>query len=118
MTTDDSRSGLPELVHAQALLGYLNFSEGRPDPRFQKQLNDSFAAVAGDSQSPWDTLRDRLLGKLNDLHAHGSAAFQDISQAAGVLPLALGEVLAAYRTHHADLLFHQNDAELFQPFFL
>src|SRR5205807_1695096 len=28
---------------AQALLGYLNFSDGRPDPRWQKQLNDAFA---------------------------------------------------------------------------
>src|SRR5260370_41901940 len=106
MTTDDSRSGLPELVHAQALLGYLNFSEGRPDPRFQKQLNESFAGLTSVSDHPWEMLLDRLLRKLNELHDHGSAAFQDISQAAAVLPLALGEVLTADRSHPGALLFH------------
>ena len=29
-----------------------------------------------------------------------------------------GKLLPAYRRHHADLLFHQTDRDLFQPFFL
>ena len=36
----------------------------------------------------------------------------------GLLALAFKQVLTAYRRHHADLLFHLSDRELFQPFFL
>jgi hypothetical protein len=119
MSTDQTGSALPAGLPAQPLLGYLNFSEGRPDPRFQKQLNDAFALLAarGDPR-PWDGLRDTLLAELQRLRQAGSAAFQDATQADAVLRLALGELLTAYRAHHADLLFHQGDADLLQPFFL
>ncbi len=104
---------------AQALLGYLNFSEGRPDARFQAQLNDAFAhfAAAGEPR-PWDALREGLLVELERAHEQGSAAFRDTSQAQAVVRMALGDLLTAYRSHHADLLHHQDDATLFQPFFL
>jgi hypothetical protein len=119
MTTGDARSGLPEGFPAQGLLGYLNFSEGRPDPRFQKQMSDAFAHVAGEAAArPWETLQQRLLAELERLRQQGSAAFQDADQAQAVLRLALGELPAAYRVHHADLLFHQRDIDLLQPFFL
>src|SRR5947209_8133539 len=119
MTNDTIGSALPAGFPAQPLLGYLNFSEGRPDPRFQKQLNDAFALlVARPEQRPWDALRETLLAELARLRQAGSAAFQDATQAEAVLRLALGELLTAYRTHHADLLFHQGAADLFQPFFL
>ena len=119
MTNEATRSGLPEGFPAQGLLGYLNFSEGRPDPRFQQQLSDAFAHFAGQGVArPWDALQQALLAELQRLRQAGSAAFQDSSQAEAVLRLALGEVVTAYRAHHADLLYHQQDADLFQPFFL
>ena len=104
MTTDDTRSGLPEEFPVQALLGYLNFSEGRPDPRFQTQLGDAFAHFADRNiPRPWEALAQALRSELDLLHRRGSAAFQDISQADAVLRLALAELLAAYRAHPTEV---------------
>jgi hypothetical protein len=114
-TTRDTPPGFP----AQALLGYLNFSEGRADPRFQKQLNDAYALLAeAGTPQPWEALRETLLSELERLRQAGSAAFQDVTQAEAVLRLALGDLLKAYRAHHADLLFHAGDGDLLQPLFL
>ncbi len=114
---DDRHTELDQAA-AQALLGYLNFSDGRPDPRWQRQLDDAFArlARAGDSR-PWETLLAALRSHLHRLHDSGSAAFRDHSQADTVLSLTT-EVLPAYRRHHADLLAHLDDAEIFGSFFL
>src|SRR5262245_30422049 len=95
------------------LLGYLNFSDGRPDPKFQKGLADVFGHLtdAGDA-TPWETLPRWFAHALGDLEASGSAAFKDATQVRGVLTAALGTLPGAYRTHHTDLLAHQPDAEL------
>ena len=45
-------------------------------------------------------------------------AFKNVSQAEAVLNIAFGRVLPEYRRFHADLLFHQSERDLFQPFFL
>jgi hypothetical protein len=103
---------------AGALLGYLNFSDGRPDPRWQRQLDDAFARIAQTgAPRPWELLLRALRTSLQELHDAGSAAFRDVSQAETVLALA-EEVLPAYRAHHSDLLAHLDDAEVFGPFFL
>jgi hypothetical protein len=101
------------------LLGYLNFSDGRPDAKFQKGIADAigFLAAAGQAR-PWDGLHRWLAHALGELEASGSPAFRDATQVRGVLDAALGRLPAAYRAHHADLLAHQPDAELFVPFFL
>ena len=59
-----------------------------------------------------------LLAELPQLQAAGSPAFREVSQAAAVVDLAFGDVIAAYRDHHVDLLGHQPDSILFSPFFL
>ncbi|HZT81848.1 MAG TPA: hypothetical protein VFA26_16600, partial [Gemmataceae bacterium] len=113
-----SADELERAAPAAGLLGYLNYSDGRPDPRWQKQLNDAYALLAQHgSAQPWADLHAWLARRLADLQAAGSAAFRDVTQARAVLGL-FPEVLAAYRRHHADLLFHQTDRDLFQPFFL
>jgi hypothetical protein len=103
----------------QGMLGYLNFSNGRPDARFQKQVDDSYGVLlkhgAGE---PWRALRPLLSGALKELAAGGSGAFQDITQAEGVLRAVYDHVLPAYRAHHADLLFHLSDEELSNSFFV
>lgn len=112
-------AGLDQVVSWQALLGYLNFSEGRSDPRFQKQLNEAYAYLAEHgAERPWQTLHDLLTARLDALHAGGAAAFRDVHQAQAVLRLAYTGVLPAYRQHHHDLLAHLSDAERFQPYFL
>jgi hypothetical protein len=109
---------LEQVVSASGLLGYLNFSSGRPDPRWQKQVNDAYAFYAQRGEpAPWLALLDGLRAHLHKLHASGSSAFADVSRAEAALDLA-GEVLAAYRAHHTDLLAHLADSDLFGPFFL
>ena len=55
-----------------------------------------------------------LTAKLAEL-AQGDHAFQDAAQATAVLSLIFELIPAAYRRHHRDLLFHQNDVALFGP---
>jgi hypothetical protein len=109
---------LEKVVPPAGLLGYLNFSDGRPDPRWQKQLNDAFAFLAEHGETePWRALAEWLDRSAIALQGSGAAAFRDVQQARGVLAV-FPALLAAYRRHHVDLLFHQSDRELFQPFFL
>ena len=119
MTQDDRFTDIDQAVALPALLGHLNFSEGRPDPRFQKQLHDAFAFLfEHGSAKPWEDLQQILLARLQTLQQAGSAAFTEISQAEGVIQRAFDDVLPAYRAHHGDLLAHQDEADLWQPFFL
>ena len=112
-------TGLKNTVPLDALLGYLNFSEGKPDPRFQSQFNEAYAWFADRHASqPWNELYRSLQDRLVDLHSSGAAAFRTKEQADNVLRLAFTEVLSAYRRNHGDLLFHLSDADLYQPFFL
>jgi hypothetical protein len=114
----DDLHAQPDAGLTQTLLGYLNFSDGRPDPRWQKQLNEAYLQLTRHGAArPWEALLARLRAHLAHLHANGSAAFRDVTQAEEVLALA-SEVLPAYRQHHADLLAHVDDATLFGPFFL
>src|SRR5947209_5329501 len=72
-------------VSVQGLLGYLNFSAGKPDARVQKQLDDACAALGRQSAQPWLALRDRLRTELAALKAAGAAAFKDTTQAEAVI---------------------------------
>jgi hypothetical protein len=106
-------------VSLQGMLGYLNFSEGKPDARFQKQLNDAYTHLAEPgAPEPWTALEQALRTKLTALGSSGAAAFRDVRQADAVLTLVFAKTLPAYRRHHADLLFHLSDQDLYQPFFL
>ncbi|HEY7328136.1 MAG TPA: hypothetical protein VH592_10870 [Gemmataceae bacterium] len=109
---------LEKIVSASALLGYLNFSDGRSDPRWQKQFNDAYAFLAEHGETaPWQAIFAWLSARLGELHAQGSAAFRDVTQAEDVLEMA-DNVLTAYQRHHADLLAHLDDRDVFGPYFL
>ena len=106
-------------LSASGLLGYYNYSDGRPDPRRQRELNEAFAAFARAGHSrPWEAVCDWLLSEADRLEQSGSAAYRNLDQARAVVRLGLLEVPAAYRQHHADLLADLTEADLFQPFFL
>ena len=113
---------LPELARrseANQLVGYLNFSDGRPDPKFRKAVADAFAVVVGlGDPAPWRSVGRWLSARTAELEGSGPAAFRDLTQAKAVVPLAFEAVPAAYRGHHADLLAHQPDVQLFNAFFL
>jgi len=102
----------------QGVLGYLNFSEGRPDPRVTRQIDDAYASLAERGVAePWAGLQEWLRADLASLKTTGGA-FQNAAQAEAVVGLVFGQVLPEYRRFHADLLFHQGERDLFQPFFL
>ena len=119
MTSGNLESPPEKLV--EEILGYLNFSSGAADPRFLAAVNDLFeslSAKATETAEPtWQLLARELGSGLRQLHG-SSKAFKQIDQAAAVLRLVFQDVLPAYREHHKDLLFHQTDESLFQPFFL
>jgi hypothetical protein len=115
----EPRLDLESRVSLQAILGYLNFSAGKPDARFQKQLNEAYGFLADSGVADvWPLLSRLLADKLRRLHAEGAGGFQDVSQAEALLSLVFDRILPAYRAHHADLLFHQSNGDLFQPFFV
>lgn len=102
------------------VLGYLNFSSGAPDPRFLENLNTLFGRLVAEKpgdQPVWRLLGEHLGQQLKA--AQGSSdAFREIDQAEAVLELVFDGALPAYREFHGDLLFHQSDETLFQPFFI
>jgi hypothetical protein len=103
----------------ESMLGYLNFSEGRADARFQKSLNDLTAHLAAAGHAaPWFAARDALVGELEMLARSGKSAFKDVSQARAVIGLVFDQVVPSYRKHHADLLYHLQDADFYQAFFV
>ena len=87
------------------LLGYLNFSDGAPGSRFRQCMNLQFGS------QPYSTneIRYTLLTQLGQLQQAGATAFTETTQASTVIRAAFDEVLPAYLSHHADLLFHVID---------
>jgi hypothetical protein len=107
-------------VNWQGLLGYLNFGEGRPDPKFQGQLHAAFVLAAEKvrGRNVPLALADLLDEQLTALQRGGAAAFREADQARTAIRVALRELPRAYRRHHADLLAAARDEDLFTPFFL
>lgn len=104
---------------ARPILGYLNFSDGRPDPKFRKAFAEGFGILltAGD-RAPWATLATWLRQQVTRWEQSDSAAFRDLTRARELLDTAFTAIPAAYRRHHVDLLAHQPDSLLFNSFFL
>ncbi len=94
------------------ILGYLNFSSGKPDPRFARNVSDVLAASGG--LSGFRTLLESSLAQLRETEP----AFAEATQAEQVLRLTLDVALPRYREHHSDLLHHVPAAAFEQPFFI
>jgi len=112
-----------ELTALDGTLGYLNFSSGAADYHLFANLDRLYRAIENlaeedaAAERPWQTLERLLLLRLEELGAEGTT-FRDAAQARSIIHLAHDEVLPAYREFHRDLLFHQDDATLFNAFFL
>jgi len=114
----------------EEIAGYLNFSSGAEEPRFLANLNALFGLLEahpaeGDAddqgkshaEPTWRALAGLIQAGLARLRG-SSEAFRQLEQAEAVRRLVFDEVLPAYRRHHRDLLFHQTEEFLFQPFFI
>ena len=117
----EGNQDLEEQPALQEILGYLNFSSGAADSRFQRNVNALFGLIESEPKARcqgWKVLGELLAARLKTLRESGPAAFQEADQAEAVLTLVFGHVLPAYQRRHRDLLYHQSAAELFRPFFV
>lgn len=117
--TATPETGLPDLTPDDSaalreVLGYLNFSGGKPDPAFQRNLNRLQTKLG---PTPWAALEQLLWRQLEELK-QTAPAFSDAQQSEAVLRLTFQGLYPAYRQHHADLLFHLTEQDVQQPFFL
>jgi len=108
------------------VVGYLNFSSGKSDPKSLAALNRLYGlALAGAPGQfspyaglpPWLTIQQWLqdrLGKLRD----EKAIFRESDQASQVLQIVWLYLLPDYLDYHSDLLFHQEPEGLFNGLFL
>lgn len=110
-----ARTPEPDERLLREILGYLNFSGGKADPAFQRNWNAIF--VRPEFLESESALPDFLKSELARLQPSVSA-LADSTQAAAVIKLVFEDCLPAYRSHHADLLFHLSPADFRQPFFL
>ncbi len=103
------------------VLGYLNFSAGKPDIKTLAALNRLYGrAVPG---TPYEGLPaylqihqwlEEMLSRLPAVNP----AFAEAEQATATLKLVWLQFLPAYLDFHRDLLFHQEGEGLFNGFFL
>jgi hypothetical protein len=112
----DSADNMDAQPDVRDLLGYLNFSDGTPNPRFRRAVNELFAQpqIAADPE----VLRQTLLDQAAELHASGAAAFADVTQAQRVIDTSVLQLLPAYRRYHSDLLAHLTESEFYTPFLM
>jgi hypothetical protein len=101
------------------VLGYLNFSSGSADSKALSALNDLFGLILATAEAPqpWKTAGELLQQRLSELRT-SSPAFHNAAQAETALRLTFDRLLPEYRKFHADLLFHQQAAALFNAFFV
>ncbi len=100
-----------DIAAAREVLGYLNFSSGRPDPAFQRLVNDLTGRLG------WAKLPEMLRKSLAQLAAEAPAFFNH-TQASAAVDLAFEHVLPAFREFHADLFHHLADDDFHQPLLL
>lgn len=108
------------------VLGYLNFSSGKSDPKSLSALNRLYRkAIAGTPGQttpfaglpPWLTIRQWLQDRLETLREE-NPIFRESQQASQVLQLVWLYLLPDYLDYHSDLLFHQEPEGLLNGLFL
>ena len=106
---------------AQEILGYLNFSSGMPDPKFLENVNKLFGwlvASAGRRGTGLAGLRACPPCRVAGGARHHRRLPPASSRPRPCWSWCSTACLPAYREFHRDLLFHQTDEALFQPFFI
>lgn len=96
-------------------LGYLNYSAGKPDPKFQSSLN--ILRSSSILTEPLKQLPHLLRGMLG-YFAQGDPAFADATQAHAIIDLVFEHLIPRYREFHRDLLFHLKESDWENPFLI
>ncbi len=104
-----------ELTTIREIFGYLNFSSGAPDTRFQANWNCLYEGMTS-GFSTYD-VRQHLFERLAELKAE-SELFRETNQAEAVLSIVFDNLLPRYREFHSDLLFHLDEDEFYHPLFI
>ncbi len=103
------------------VLGYLNFSAGKPDAKTLGALNRIYArALPGGPYAglpAWLQIQQRLQDALTRLRGT-NPAFRASEQAAAVIELVWLHLLPSYLDFHRDQLFHQEPESIFNGFML
>ncbi len=103
------------------VLGYLNFSTGKPDAKTLGALNRIYArALPGGPYAglpAWLQIQQRLQDALTRLRTT-NPAFRASEQASAVIELVWLHLLPSYLDFHRDQLFHQEPEAIFNGFML
>ncbi|MCG8449249.1 MAG: hypothetical protein MI725_06690, partial [Pirellulales bacterium] len=108
-----------DIAFLEDVVGYLNFSSGASDPKFLHQLNQLYRSLeaAGQHENSLPQLCAWLHTTIERLHS-GGGPFAEVAQAQAIVRFLEKELLPAYREFHRNLLFHQQEADLWRPFFV
>ena len=115
--------GAESLQAVKDVLGYINFSSGTRDVKVFHALNTLYAlvddpdAVGRKEPSSAERVLDLLEDELRKLSMEGGP-FRADDQASRILKLVRDDLLPGFRKFHENLLFHQTNEHLFNPFFL
>lgn len=102
----ESEQGEKQDAHpVEQVLGYLNFSSGKPDPQFLSAMDTLFRLTQVDD-GDWTTVLLDLRNSLAELE-QSSPTFADAKQAKRILELT-DSFFPAYFEYHQDLLAHQS----------
>ena len=105
---------------AELILGHLNFSTGEKSIPFYRALDEvcDFLRKKYPSEIPlWRHMSEILFCELESL-SRRSAVFARDEHVRKALYFVFHHFIPAYRVWHRNLLFHQPDDAIFQPFFL
>lgn len=108
-------------IELAQVLGYLNFSSGKSDPKTLAALNSLYRRALPASpyagMPAWLQIQQWLQDALARLAA-SNPTFRESDQAAAVIEIVWLYLLPSYLDFHRDLLFHQEPEGVFNGFFL
>ncbi len=112
-----------ERLALDEMLGYLNLSSGAADVRFRKHCDELYYhldRVLEPQGEPWREMHHLLVARAAQLSASPptGSAFADARQAEAIIDIVFRRLFESYRRFHRDVLYHQSDRSLIQPFFV
>jgi hypothetical protein len=99
-----------------SLVGYLNFSQGLPDEKFRKGINE--LPYSWNTDGLWKQLRTEFPKLIKQAQAENPTILGDCIQAETVWKQVMNVVFPGYLAYQSDLLGHLKESDHAHPFFL